>query len=72
MPFLPAVALDFADGQPEDAELFDGFLHLVEGERFDDGGDQFHGSDLRWSGCWWQYPGLGMTAQAEAAAALRG
>src|SRR6266545_6763051 len=39
---LPAVALDLADRHAEHADLLQRRLHVVQGERFDDRGDQFH------------------------------
>src|SRR5271165_867740 len=39
---LPSIALNFADGHPEDAGLFEARLDVVERERLDDRGDQLH------------------------------
>ena len=44
MPFLAAVALDFGESHPFDADLRERFAHVVDPERADDGFDFFHGS----------------------------
>src|SRR5690606_16616736 len=44
MALLPAEALDLGDGQARHAGIAEGFAHLVELERPDDGDDQFHGN----------------------------
>ena len=43
---LAAEALDLGDGQPGDAHLGERVAHVLELERLDDGGDQFHGRSL--------------------------
>src|SRR5674536_388613 len=41
---LPAVALHLRDGHPLHPEFLQGDLHVVELERLDDRGDEFHAS----------------------------
>src|ERR1700744_3830089 len=40
---LPAVALDFGDGQPEHARGLNGVPDVIDGEGLDDRRDQLHG-----------------------------
>jgi hypothetical protein len=40
--FLATEALDFGDRDALDANAGEGFAHLIELERFDDGRDEFH------------------------------
>jgi len=42
MPFLAAKSLHFGHRQPGHADVGQGFTHLVELERFDDGGNLLH------------------------------
>ena len=44
MALLATEALHFGDRQARDADLGEGFTHLVQLERFDDGGHLFHGN----------------------------
>ncbi len=43
MALLPAVSLDLGDGHAVRAEPVERLAHVVELERFDDGGDDLHG-----------------------------
>jgi hypothetical protein len=43
MPLLASEAFDFGDGHAFNADFRQGFLHVFEFERFDDGFDFFHG-----------------------------
>jgi predicted porin len=43
VPLLTAETLDLGDGQPRQPGAGECFAHFVELERFDDGGDAFHG-----------------------------
>jgi hypothetical protein len=42
VPFLAAEAFDFGDGHAGDADLVERGTHVIELERFDNGGDKFH------------------------------
>src|SRR5208282_2964804 len=42
VPLLAAKTFDFHDGHTEDADAVEGFLNVVQFERFDDGFDFFH------------------------------
>ncbi|CAM2160993.1 hypothetical protein PT2222_90210 [Paraburkholderia tropica] len=43
MALLAAEALHFGDGQAREAHFGERLAHFVELERFDDGGNAFHG-----------------------------
>src|SRR6185312_17385341 len=51
MALLASETLDLGDGDAVDAHFRKRLAHVVELERLDDGGDQFHGGDLTGGKC---------------------